>query len=227
MIRLPRIKKVRVKTAAARSKSSAQWLKRQLNDPYVLQSQKDGYVSRSAYKLLEIDEKFSIFKSGQVVVDLGAAPGGWIQVAAKKLSSLDKSLMIGIDLLPLNINTADYGKNIKFIQGDFTAQDIQDQLKESLDGRLINVIMSDMAANTIGNRDVDHLRIMVLLEEAYGFACQFLQKGGVFIGKIFQGGTHQELLNQLKKDFATVKHFKPKSSRKESSEFYVVAMSFK
>ncbi len=211
--------KQRVKTANKRSLSSQKWLERQLNDPYVARAKREGYRSRAAYKLLEIDEKYKILKPGQRVVDLGAAPGGWSQIAAKVVGA--KGKVVGIDLLPI-----DPMPGVEFIELDF--------LDESAPGRLIDmlggpadVVMSDMAANTTGHKKTDHLRIIGLAEAAIYFAREILAPGGAFIAKVFQGGTENQLLADLKRDFAVVRHVKPAASRADSAELYVLATGFR
>ncbi|WP_201860256.1 RlmE family RNA methyltransferase [Microvirga soli] len=211
--------KQRVKTANKRSLSSQKWLERQLNDPYVARAKREGYRSRAAYKLLEIDEKYRILKPGQRVVDLGAAPGGWSQIAAKVVGA--KGKVVGIDLLPI-----DPMPGVEFIELDF--------LDESAPGRLIDmlggpadVVMSDMAANTTGHKKTDHLRIIGLAEAAIYFAREILAPGGAFVAKVFQGGTENQLLADLKRDFAVVRHVKPAASRTDSAELYVMATGFR
>lgn len=212
-----RDKAVRVKTARRRTSSSTQWLQRQLNDPYVREAQRLGYRSRAAFKLLGIDEKMHILKPNQVVVDLGAAPGGWAQVAAaKKMKKI-----IAIDLLEI-----DPIPGVDFLQLDFMQDDAPDILKDRAGGP-VDLVLSDMAPNTTGHQDTDHDRIMVLVEAAYEFAVQVLRPGGSFIAKVFQGGAEKTLLIQMKKDFKVVKHMKPPASRKESAEQFVVAMGFR
>lgn len=211
--------KQRVKTANKRSLSSQKWLERQLNDPYVARAKREGYRSRAAFKLLEIDEKYRILKPGQRIVDLGAAPGGWSQIAAKVVGP--KGKVVGIDLLPI-----DPMPGVEFIELDF--------LDESAPGRLIDmlggpadVVMSDMAANTTGHKKTDHLRIIGLAEAAIYFAREILAPGGAFIAKVFQGGTENQLLADLKRDFAVVRHVKPAASRADSAELYVMATGFR
>ncbi|MBR4126124.1 MAG: RlmE family RNA methyltransferase [Alphaproteobacteria bacterium] len=213
----------RVKTAGKRSSSSTQWLQRQLNDPYVAMAKQEGYRARSAFKLIELDDKFHFLSAGKRVVDLGAAPGGWTQIAVKRVKSTpDNLLVVGLDLLEM-VPIA----GAKTTQLDFLDDSAPDVLKEMLGGHKADVVLSDMAPNTTGMKDIDHLRIMGLLETAYAFACEILNPDGVFVAKIFQGGTEQNLLNEMKKRFKVVKHAKPPASRKESSEFYVVATGFK
>lgn len=217
-----RNKLVKLKTAKRRKTSSNDWLRRQLNDPYVAKSKIDGYRSRAAYKLLEINHRFKILSAGMRVVDLGSAPGGWSQVAAKIVKSDElatKGKIIAIDLLPIEpIN------GVTFFQKDFLADDTAELIHTALGG-LADVVISDMAANTIGHAATDHLRIMDLCEQAFDFALTILKPNGHFVAKIFRGGTENHLLNKVKLNFSTVKHFKPSSSRKESSEFYLIALN--
>lgn len=214
--------KTRVKTARKRSLSSTLWLERQLNDPFVAQAKREGYRSRAAYKLLEIADKYKLFRPGQRIVDLGAAPGGWSQIAAREVKSAEgKGRVIGIDLLEI-----DPIEGVEFRQMDFHAPDAPDQLKEWLGGRADGV-MSDMAANATGHRKTDHLRIVGLAELAIEFACDVLSPGGFFLAKVLQGGSEGELLTRLKKDFASVRHIKPKASRADSAELYVFATGFR
>ena len=211
--------KQRVKTAYKRTLSSQKWLERQLNDPYVARAKREGYRSRAAFKLLEIDEKYHILKPGQRIVDLGAAPGGWSQIAAKKVGP--KGKVVGIDLLPI-----DPMPGVEFIQLDFLDESAPDKLIEMLGGQA-DVVMSDMAANTTGHKKTDHLRIIGLAEAAIYFAREILAPGGVFIAKVFQGGTENQLLADLKRDFAVVRHVKPAASRADSAELYVMATGFR
>ncbi len=213
----------RVKTAKKRSSSSTKWLQRQLNDPYVAMAKQEGYRARSAFKLIELDDKFRFLSAGKRVVDLGAAPGGWTQIAVQRVGSTPENpLVVGLDLLEMAPIAG-----AKTTQLDFLDDTAPDVLKEMLGGHKADVVLSDMAPNTTGMKDIDHLRIMGLLETAYAFACGILNPEGVFVAKIFQGGTEQNLLNEMKKRFKVVKHAKPPASRKESSEFYVVATGFK
>ncbi len=211
--------KQRVKTANKRSLSSQKWLERQLNDPYVARAKREGYRSRAAFKLLEIDEKYHILKPGQRIVDLGAAPGGWSQIAAKKVG--EKGKVVGIDLLPI-----DPMAGVEFIQLDFLDESAPGKLIEMLGGPA-DVVMSDMAANTTGHKKTDHLRIIGLAEAAIYFAREILAPGGAFLAKVFQGGTENQLLNDLKRDFAVVRHVKPAASRADSAELYVLATGFR
>ncbi|MBB4041672.1 23S rRNA (uridine2552-2'-O)-methyltransferase [Microvirga flocculans] len=211
--------KQRVKTANKRSLSSQKWLERQLNDPYVARAKREGYRSRAAFKLLEIDEKYHVLKPGQRIVDLGAAPGGWSQIAARKVGA--KGKVVGIDLLPI-----DPMPGVEFIQLDFLDESAPGKLIEMLGGPA-DVVMSDMAANTTGHKKTDHLRIIGLAEAAIYFAREILAPGGVFIAKVFQGGTENQLLADLKRDFAVVRHVKPAASRADSAELYVMATGFR
>jgi 23S rRNA (uridine2552-2'-O)-methyltransferase len=211
--------KQRVKTAYKRTLSSQKWLERQLNDPYVARAQREGYRSRAAYKLLEIDEKYNVLKPGQRVVDLGAAPGGWSQIAARKVGP--KGTVVGIDLLPI-----DPMQGVEFIELDFLDESAPGKLVEMLGGKA-DVVLSDMAANTTGHKKTDHLRIMGLAEAAIHFAREILAPGGSFIAKVFQGGTESHLLADLKRDFAVVRHVKPAASRAGSAELYVMATGFR
>ncbi|NVJ64777.1 MAG: RlmE family RNA methyltransferase [Flavobacteriaceae bacterium] len=214
---------VRVKTAAGRRESSTRWLQRQLNDPYVRRAKADGYRSRAAYKLIEIDDKHHILKPGYRVVDLGAAPGGWCQVAAARVqSSIDAPKVVGIDYLEM-----DHVRGTIFLQKDFLDDDAPDVLIESLGGHGPDVVLSDMAAPTTGHRQTDHLRTTHLFEVAIDFAQRNLVPGGSFLAKVFRGGTENSLLQELKRDFKSVAHIKPPASRKESPELYVLAKGFR
>ena len=208
----------RVKTAKGRTASSVRWLERQLNDPYVKQAKADGYRSRAAYKLVELDEKFGLLRSAKRVVDLGIAPGGWSQVVRKVIP---KAAIVGIDLLP-----TEPLDGVIIFEIDFMDDEAPTALQQALDGPP-DLILSDMAANTVGHKQTDHLRTMGLVEAAAWFAVENLSPGGAFVAKVLAGGTDTELLNLLKKHFTTVKHAKPPASRKGSSEWYVVAQGFK
>ncbi len=214
--------KTHVKTAKKRTLSSTLWLERQLNDPYVVRAKLEGYRSRAAFKLIEIDERYHVLHPGQKVVDLGAAPGGWSQVAAQKTGSRDgRGRVIGIDLLdiaPL--------PGVEFRKMDFLDPAAPAHLKEWL-GSKADIVLSDMAANATGHRKTDHLRIIGLIELAADFACEILAPGGSFLAKVFQGGTEGTVLARLKRDFATVRHVKPKASRAGSAELYVLASGFR
>ena len=206
-----------VKTARQRTQSSAKWLERQLNDPFVVRAKAEGWRSRAAFKLMEIDDRFHLLKRGVRVVDLGCAPGGWVQVALKR----GASFVAGVDLLPVDpIAGAD------LIEADFTDPAVSVRLMEMMHGKP-DVVLSDLAHNTVGHRQTDHLKIMSLLEMAADFALDNLKPGGAFVAKAFQGGETENLLLRLKLSFETVKHMKPKSSRADSSEIYIVALGFK
>lgn len=208
----------RLRTGKKRSTSSARWLTRQLNDPYVKKAKAEGWRSRAAFKLLELDEKFGLIKGAQRVVDLGIAPGGWAQVV--RLHN-PRAQVVGIDLLP-----TDPIEGVTIFQMDFMADEAPAALAEALDGPP-DLVISDMAANTVGHKQTDHLRTMGLVETAADFAIQHLAPGGAFIAKVLAGGTDADLLALLKKHFTTVKHAKPPASRKDSSEWYVIAQGFK
>ncbi len=208
---------VRVRSAKGRKTSSTLWLKRQLNDPYVREAERLGYRSRAAFKMRDIDDKLSLVKPGMAVIDLGAAPGGWSQIAAER----GARKVIGIDLLPI-----DPMPGVTFLQMDFTEETAPAALMQAL-GEKADIVLSDMSPNTTGHRPTDHIRIMMLVELAYDFAVQVLKPGGTFVAKVFKGGTENELLAMMKKDFEKVRHVKPPSSRQESAEQYVVATGFR
>ena len=213
----------RVKTAAKRTVSSTRWLQRQLNDPYVAEAKRLGYRSRAAFKLLQLDDRFHFLKPGTNLVDLGAAPGGWTQVAVERIGILrhGKGKVVGLDILewaPVPGSTN--------LVGDFLADDAPDRLREALGGPA-DVVLSDMAAPTTGHPATDHLRIIHMCEVALDFALTVLAPGGTFVAKVFKGGTERELLDLLKKSFAQVRHAKPAASRAESAETYVVAQGFR
>jgi 23S rRNA (uridine2552-2'-O)-methyltransferase len=213
---------VTVRTGGKRKLSSKLWLERQLNDPYVAQAKREGFRSRAAYKLIEIDDKYHLLKPGMTVVDLGAAPGGWSQIAAKRVgAAAGKGKVVAIDLLEMPEIAG-----VSFAQLDFMDHDAPQKLLAMLDGRA-DVVMSDMAANTTGHRKTDQLRIVGLVEAAALFATEVLKPGGTFLAKTFQSGADAELLAQLKRDFASVKHVKPAASRQDSSERYVLATGFR
>ncbi|MGA7805018.1 RlmE family RNA methyltransferase [Bradyrhizobium sp.] len=213
---------VTVRSGGKRKLSSKLWLERQLNDPYVAQAKRDGYRSRAAYKLIEIDDKYHLLKPGMTVVDLGAAPGGWSQIAARRIGAADgRGKVVAIDLLEMPEIAG-----VSFAQLDFLEADAPDKLLAMLGGRA-DVVLSDMAANTTGHRKTDQLRIIGLVEAAAAFAGEVLKPGGAFAAKVFQSGAEAELLAQLKRDFASVRHVKPASSRQDSSERYVLAMGFR
>lgn len=214
--------KVRLKKARKLSSSSQKWLQRQLNDPYVARAKREGWRSRAAFKLIEIDDKVKILKPGMRVVDLGAAPGGWSQVAAKRIGLENgRGRIVAIDLLEI-----DPIPGVDFAQMDFMKDDAPEALKTMLGGPA-DLVMSDMAANTTGHRATDHLRIVGLVELAIDFARQVLAPDGAFIAKVFQGGTEGTLLTELKRDFTNVRHVKPQASRADSAELYVVATGFR
>jgi 23S rRNA (uridine2552-2'-O)-methyltransferase len=210
--------KVRVKDKR-KSQSSRAWLERQLNDPYVARAKREGFRSRAAFKLAEIDDKHRLLKPGARVADLGAAPGGWSQVAAKRVGA--RGRVVAIDILEM-----DDIAGVEFAKIDFLDADAPDRLKEMLGGPA-DVVMSDMAANATGHRQTDHLKIMALVEAAAEFAAEVLNPGGAFIAKVIQGGTEGTLLAMLKRDFAVVKHVKPAASRSDSAELYVLATGFR
>lgn len=215
--------KTRVKTARKRTTSSTLWLQRQLNDPYVAQARKEGWRARSAYKLLELDEKYNLLKPGMRVVDLGAAPGGWCQVAVKAVgSTADTPLVVGIDYLEM-----DPVPGTILLQKDFTDEDAPEALIAELGGHKADVVLSDMAAPTTGHKATDHLRIIALVEIAADFALDVLAPGGTFVAKVFQGGTEHDLLAMLKRNFTSTFHAKPPASRAESAETYLIARGFK
>jgi 23S rRNA (uridine2552-2'-O)-methyltransferase len=210
--------RTRVKTAKGRKVGSTRWLERQLNDPYVKRAKAEGYRSRAAYKLIELDERFGFLKGAKRIVDLGIAPGGWTQVARQRLP---QAAIVGIDLLP-----TDPIEGATILLMDFMDDEAPDRLREALGGPA-DLILSDMAANTVGHPQTDHLRTMGLVEAALDFAASILQPGGAFVAKVLAGGADSGLVAELKRRFATVKHAKPPASRKGSSEWYVVAQGFK
>jgi 23S rRNA (uridine2552-2'-O)-methyltransferase len=208
----------RVKTARGRTASSTRWLERQLNDPYVRQAKAEGYRSRAAYKLAELDDRFALLKRAERVVDLGIAPGGWSQIVRKRAP---KAAVAGIDLLP-----TEPLEGVTIFEMDFMADEAPQALTDALGGAP-DLVLSDMAANTVGHKQTDHLRTMGLVEAAAYFAVETLAEGGAFVAKVLAGGTDAELLTLLKRHFRSVKHAKPPASRKGSSEWYVVAQGFK
>jgi 23S rRNA (uridine2552-2'-O)-methyltransferase len=202
-----------------RTASSRAWLERQISDPYVARAKREGFRSRAAYKLAEIDDKFHLLKAGARVVDLGAAPGGWSEIAARRVGPGGRVIALDIlDMKPI--------AGVEFLQLDFLDAAVPDQLKEMLGGRA-DVVLSDMAANATGHRQTDHLRIMALAEAAALFAREVLAPGGAFLCKVLQGGTEAGLLAELKRDFAAVKHVKPPASRSDSAELYLLAKGFR
>jgi 23S rRNA (uridine2552-2'-O)-methyltransferase len=208
----------RVKTAKGRKVSSTRWLERQLNDPYVKRAKAENYRSRAAYKLIELDERFALLKGVKAVIDLGIAPGGWSQVVRRKAP---KANIVGIDVLP-----TEPIDGVAILQMDFMDDASPDRLKASLGGQA-DLVLSDMAANTVGHQQTDHLRTMALVEAGLEFAREVLRPGGAYVAKVLAGGADNDLVAELKRNFATVKHAKPPASRKDSSEWYVIAQGFK
>ncbi len=219
--------RVNVKTAGKRSVSSARWLERQLNDPYVAASKREGYRSRAAYKLLELDDKYRLLKPGQRIVDLGAAPGGWSQIAATRVKSFDgdggqRGLVVAIDILDMEPLTG-----VDFIAMDFLAREAEPRLIHMLGGHKAHGVLTDMAAPTVGHARTDHLRIMGLAEAAAAFAVTILEPGGFFLAKVLQGGSEKAMLDPLKQHFRSVRHVKPPASRSDSAELYVLATGYR
>jgi 23S rRNA (uridine2552-2'-O)-methyltransferase len=208
----------RLRTAKGRKVSSTRWLERQLNDPYVKRAKAEGYRSRAAYKLLELDEKFGLLKGVKGVVDLGIAPGGWSQVVRRKAPA---ARVAGIDFLP-----TDPIEGVAILQMDFMDEAAPDALRDALAGDA-DLVLSDMAANTVGHPQTDHLRTMALVEAGMEFATEVLKPGGAYVAKVLAGGADNNLVAELKRHFTTVKHAKPPASRKDSSEWYVIAQGFK
>jgi 23S rRNA (uridine2552-2'-O)-methyltransferase len=208
----------RLKTAKGRKVSSTRWLERQLNDPYVRRAKAENYRSRAAYKLLELDERFGLLRGVKSVVDLGIAPGGWSQVVRRKAP---QASVVGIDLLP-----TDPLDGVVILHMDFMDEDAPARLREALGGPA-DLVLSDMAANTVGHPQTDHLRTMALVEAGLEFAAEVLRPGGAYVAKVLAGGADSQLVAEMKRHFATVKHAKPPASRKDSSEWYVVAQGFK
>ena len=208
----------RIKTAKGRKPSSTRWLERQLNDPYVRRAKAENYRSRAAYKLLELDERFGLLKGAKAVVDLGIAPGGWSQVVRRRVP---QGKVVGIDLLP-----TDPIDGVTILQMDFMDEAAPDRLREALGGEA-DLVLSDMAANTVGHQQTDHLRTMALVEAGLLFATEVLRPGGAYVAKVLAGGADNQLVAEMKRHFTTVKHAKPPASRKDSSEWYVIAQGFK
>ena len=208
----------RIRTAKGRKPSSTRWLERQLNDPYVKRAKAENYRSRAAYKLLELDERFGLLKGVKAIVDLGIAPGGWSQVVRRRIP---QSNVVGIDLLP-----TDPIDGVTILQMDFMDEAAPDRLKEAL-GSEADLVLSDMAANTVGHQQTDHLRTMALVEAGLQFATEVLRPGGAYVAKVLAGGADNQLVAEMKRHFTTVKHAKPPASRKDSSEWYVIAQGFK
>lgn len=217
----PRQKKIRVRSSKGRTASSRQWLERQLNDPYVARAKREGMRSRAAYKLIEIDDKARFLKKGARIVDLGAAPGGWSQVAAQRVGAPQHGKVVAIDVLPM-----DPVPGVDFVNLDFLDPAAPKKLRELLGGPA-NVMLSDMAANATGHARTDHLKIMALVEAAAAFAGEVLASEGTFLAKVLQGGTESALLASLKRDYKSVKHVKPPASRTDSAELYILATGFR
>ncbi len=217
-----RKKSIQLKTARGRKKSSQRWLQRQLNDPYVQEAQTRGYRSRAAFKLLEINDRFDLIHPNTIIVDLGAAPGGWSQIAAQIMKDKKgKGHVFALDMLEM-----DALEGVTFVQGDFLEKENKEKLRALLPGP-VDLVISDMAALTTGHSGTDHVRTTILGETAFAFAKEELKSGGHFVAKVFAGGTHKELLDLLKLHFETVKHFKPPASRKESPETYVICLGYR
>ena len=208
----------RIRTAKGRKPSSTRWLERQLNDPYVRRAKAENYRSRAAFKLIELDERFGLLKGAKAVVDLGIAPGGWSQVVRRKVP---QGRVVGIDLLP-----TDPIDGVTILQMDFMNETAPDRLKEALGGEA-DLVLSDMAANTVGHQQTDHLRTMALVEAGLLFATEVLRPGGAYVAKVLAGGADNQLVAEMKRHFTAVKHAKPPASRKDSSEWYVIAQGFK
>jgi 23S rRNA (uridine2552-2'-O)-methyltransferase len=215
--------KTQVKTGKGRTPSQKQWLERQLNDPYVHEARKQGYRSRAAFKLIEIDDKYHFLKPGGRVVDLGAAPGGWSQVAAVRVKAGEgRGKVIAIDM-----HGMDTLAHVTILHKDFLEHDAPQLLIEALGGEKATAVLSDMAAHATGHRQTDHIHIMALVEAAYDFAKDVLAPGGAFLAKVLRGGTENQLLATLKKDFSMVRHVKPMASRDDSAELFVLATGFR
>jgi 23S rRNA (uridine2552-2'-O)-methyltransferase len=215
--------KVRVKTGKGRTVSQKLWLERQLNDPYVHEAKKLGYRSRAAFKLTEIDDKYKFLKPGGCVVDLGAAPGGWSQISAARVKSVDgKGKVVAIDM-----HSMDEIPGVTFFKKDFYDEDAPALLVEALGGTKADVVLSDMAAHATGHRQTDHINIIALVETGYHFAKEVLKPGGTYLAKVLRGGTENALLAEMKKDFTTVRHVKPMASRDDSAELFVLATGFR
>jgi 23S rRNA (uridine2552-2'-O)-methyltransferase len=218
-----RLMKVRVKTGKGRTVSQKIWLERQLNDPYVHEAKKLGYRSRSAFKLIEIDDKYEILKPGYRVVDLGAAPGGWCQVAAKRVKAEEgKGKVVGIDM-----HSMDPIPSVTLFKKDFYDEDTPAVLIAALGGEQADCVLSDMATHATGHKQTDHINIIALVEAGYDFAKSILKPGGTYLAKVLRGGTEGALLTSLKKDFRTVRHVKPMSSRDDSAELFMLATGFR
>jgi 23S rRNA (uridine2552-2'-O)-methyltransferase len=213
---------VRVKTAKGRKLASTRWLQRQLNDPYVEEAKRQGFRSRAAFKLIEIDDKHRLLKPGGVVIDLGAAPGGWSQVAAERVKTEGKGTVVAADLSDI-----EPVPGVTFLQVDITDAEAPDLIREALGGASADVVLSDMAAASTGHRQTDHLRVIALAEAALDIAEDTLKPGGAYLAKVLQGGASGDLLTRLRQGFAKVAHIKPKASRQDSAEVYVLATGFR
>jgi 23S rRNA (uridine2552-2'-O)-methyltransferase len=219
----PRRLAVRVRTAKGRKTGSTRWLQRQLNDPYVDEARRRGYRSRAAFKLTEIDDRYRLLKPGMIVLDLGAAPGGWSQIAAERVGSAEgKGQVLAVDL-----SAMEPLPGVEVLTQDVSANDAPAAIRAALKGGRADIVLSDMAAPATGHRSTDHLRVVALVESALDLAEDMLKPGGTFLAKVFQGGAGGELVTRLKRSFAKVHHVKPKASRKESPEVYVLATGFR
>lgn len=219
--------KVKVKSAKGRKISSTRWLQRQLNDPYVQKAKAEGLRSRAAYKLIEMDDQFELIKPGEVIVDLGAAPGGWSEIAAQRCKALDEDKKKAGQVIAIDISEMEPIPGVKIFHLDFLDDKAPDLLKNALKNGAADLVMSDMAAPSTGHKQTDHLRIIGLAEAALYFAIEVLRPGGAFLAKVLQGGTEKELLTLMKKNFKKTHHVKPQASRSDSSELYVLATGFK
>lgn len=214
---------VKLRTAKGRKTASTRWLQRQLNDPYVEEAKRRGYRSRAAFKLIEMDDKYRLLKPGITVLDLGAAPGGWSQIAAERVGAVEgKGQVLAVDLSPIEPLPG-----VEVLAQDVSAEEAPTVIHASLKGGRADVVMSDMASPATGHRSTDHLRVVALVEAALDLAEGVLKPGGTFLAKVFQGGAGQELMTRLKRSFAKVQHVKPKASRQESPEVYVLATGFR
>ena len=221
-----RLLKKKVKSARGRTISSKLWLERQLNDPYVAAAKKEGYRSRAAFKLIELDDRFGFLFPGARVVDLGAAPGGWSQITAKRIANIKSSKAHSSRIVAVDIQEIEPIAGVKALTLDFLDPTAPDEVQKYLGGK-VDVVLSDMAAPATGHKQTDHMRIITLCEAALDFACQILRPGGHFVAKVLQGGTERDLLLTMKHSFSSVRHAKPKASRADSAEIYVVAQDFK
>ena len=216
--------KVRVRTGKGRTVSQKNWLERQLNDPYVAEARRQGYRSRAAFKLAEIDDKYRFLKPGQRVVDLGAAPGGWSQVAAERIKAGARGTG---KIVAIDMHGMDPIPGVTVLHDDFLEEGVPEKIIDALGGEKADAVLSDMAGHATGHRQTDHIRIMGLAEAAYDFAKEILKPGGTFLAKVLRGGTEQEILLRMKQDFETVRHVKPKASRDDSAELFVLALRFR